>query len=329
MFVKPLPHDVTFSSWVLVDEGRLDLQRQCQNLVETLGMEPHLFPLRSHPMLSWIPRNLWGKWNFRGSPPLFLSPPWPDFVLGAGSLGTFAAGLVKRLSGGKTFSGCLSNPKTSLASFDFVITNLGDCLSDDRVIPCSGALSSITTQKLCKTSKDFIKTFSFLPHPRVAFFVGQASTEAKPSHGFIEKAAKDLKKLIDCTGGSLLILLPQNTKPSLVLEFETLLEGTPRFFWKHSSEDTPPYEAFLGTADYLIITGDSFPLLADALATEAPLYVYPPFSASPEYPLFCEHFFEKGLARPFEGTLDFWARPAFSETESVAHTLLKRFLKPS
>ncbi|MGL6187534.1 MAG: ELM1/GtrOC1 family putative glycosyltransferase, partial [Holosporales bacterium] len=227
------------------------------------------------------------------------------------------------------FSGCLSNPKTSLASFDFVITNLGDCLSDDRVIPCSGALSSITTQKLCKASKDFIKTFSFLPHPRVAFFVGQASTEAKPSHGFIEKAAKDLKKLIDCTGGSLLILLPQNTKPSLVLEFETLLEGTPRFFWKHSSEDTPPYEAFLGTADYLIITGDSFPLLADALATEAPLYVYPPFSASPEYPLFCEHFFEKGLARPFEGTLDFWARPAFSETESVAHTLLKRFLKPS
>ena len=105
------------------------------------------------------------------------------------------------------------------------------------------------------------------------------------------------------------------------------LAVVPGWIWDGQGDN--PYFAFLGAADHVLVTEDSANMAAEAASTGRPVHLLPMVArkSQPKFDRLREALVTRGLARPFDGTLDFPATPRvpLAETDRAARLLLARY----
>lgn len=317
LHVPPLPSAVSFSSWILLDKSIPDRLGSCVRLSEALGIQSQFFSVFPRTFFSYLPKSFHTLQTLTTSQGSFC-PPWPHFILCSGGFSAIASSLIRQKSKGQTFVAALGNPHIPASHVDLLIsTSLAPFSgSAPNILKTLGAFPSITPAQIQNATHKAWKTLSALPQPWIGVCLSPPEN-GKLSASFLTRLARDLVTLVRQTGGGLMISLPKTTPPALRSLFAQALGDMPHRFW-----DEDP-EAILGMADFVILNLSTGSLLSNALLTDKPLYIYAtPSKGGRHEKLLQEQLFKDGHARPFQGSLHFWSRAPFSETESVARKIL-------
>lgn len=308
--------------WILTDQRKIGTENQCRGLAEALGVPYEVWRL-SKPRwpLSWFPRCFWPlktPLSEKGKP---LCPPWPSLLIAAGRTAVAAAAKIRSLSGKKSFVIALQNPHLRLKKFDLVIAPQHDNLRGDNLLETLGALHNVTPEKIGQAAFQWLPRFAGLPQPWVAVLIGGPTKHYVLDERVIDKIISDLQKLHLETGVSLLVTCSRRTPLLLREKLKACLKDMPAVYWEGRGEN--PYLAYLGAADYIIVTADSVSMLSESLATDKPLYIYSLPGKSKKFNQFHASLFERGVARPFQGILTFWTRPSLQEPQRIANEIKK------
>jgi mitochondrial fission protein ELM1 len=254
-----------------------------------------------------------------------LTPPWPDFVIGSGELGTVAAALVKKRSPQRTFAVSFHTPKRPLEEFDAVISTPDGPATGPHILSTTGAFSALTPQRLREAAQIWRDTIKHLPQPWIGVWVGGPSAQSRLCPQALDQLIRDLCQLARSTGGGLMVNAFHPLPPQDIKRLSEGLAGVPHVLWTGEGEN--PHEGFLAAADYLLAPLNPGTLLGDFLATDKPLYLYPALtSPTRSSDILLKHLESKGLARPFKGSLDFWSRTFVSDIPFVAGALMTRLM---
>ncbi len=305
----------TLHSWI-VTEGMAGTENQCLGVAEALGITPviHRVGLRQpwktlSPYIgcerasTFIPR-------FEG--------PWPDLLIASGRKAIAASRYIKKMSGGKTFTVQIQDPRISPKHFDLVAVPEHDPTRGENVVVTVAAPNRLTSLKLEAAKTDFASTFAMLPAPRIAVLLGGNSK----AHTMSPEGMRKLGAQLAALHGTPIITASRRTGE---MEKQALLEGLgtkPHYFWDGAGAN--PYFGMLAWADFILVTADSVSMLGDAATTGKPVYMIAMDGGTPRFDKFHRIMVEKGYVRPFEGVLETWHYPPLADAALIASEIRRR-----
>ncbi|MGE0743788.1 MAG: mitochondrial fission ELM1 family protein [Rhodospirillales bacterium] len=314
-----MPPPVT---WVVTD-GKAGMESQCLGLAEALGVAPTV--KRISPRLPWrlLPPPLWlAPLAAPGGDGDRLASPWPDLLIATGRQTVAPAAAIRRAARGATFAVQIQDPGVPPDRFDLVVAPAHDGLAGPNVIATLGALHRVTRARLDAAAARLAPAVAHLPHPRVAVLVGGPNRHYRMDAAAVERLAADLARLARTAGAGLLVTPSRRTGAAAEATLRRVLEPVPSLVWDGSGEN--PYFGFLGLADAVVVTADSVNMACEAAATGKPVHVVALDGGSAKFDRFHAALRERGIARPFDGTLAAWTYPPLDETARVAAAIRAR-----
>ncbi len=315
------------SCWVLSD-GKAGTENQCIGLAAAVGYE---FDIKRI-----VPRNPWRHLPARtmtliagSSPGRFLrhegdalTPPWPDLLIASGRASVGPAVAIRRVSGGRTFTVQLQDPRVSPRLFDLVVPPQHDRVEGTNVISTLGALNRVTPAKLDEAAGSFAEMVEHLPHPRVAVLIGGASRAYRMSDSDATNLLSGLDQLMTAEGAGLMVTASRRTSSDNAARFRTALQDKPAVMWDGSGDN--PYFGFLGLADAIVVTADSVSMTSEACSTGKPVYVAELSCGSAKFEHFHATLADQAYTRPFKGTLSSEPGRRLDETAMIANEVRRR-----
>lgn len=293
------------SCWVIT-EGLIGTENQCLGVAEALGLRPVVKRIRLRS--PWLQLTPW----FRVANQFAISdegdaiaPPWPDLVIASGRKSIPAALHIRKASAGRTIVVQLQDPKCPARLFDLVAVPQHDTLRGKNVIVTQGALNRITPDKLAVEAQKFSAQLEHLPHPRVAVLIGGNSRTHRMTPSHAGDLAEQLENLVRNEGAGLMITASRRTGEENAGILKTRLEGLENVAWWDGAGENP-YFAYLGLADYIVVTNDSVSMLSEAASTGKPVYVAPLEGGSERFDRFHRALDKAGITRPLTGKLESW-----------------------
>lgn len=225
-----------------------------------------------------------------------LAPPLPDIVIAAGRRAAPALLCIKHQKP-SCFTVQVMHPDMRLAHFDAVVLPKHDQPPQlPNVIPTLGAPHRWTGEVLAKAIDKYKEMLDGLPRPHTAVLIGGNTKYGELMESDIKRLCG---KLINVIGqGSLLVTTSRRTPKKAV---ELIKQYLPQPNWLHTAEEVGdnPYPAFLGSADRVIVTGDSISMVSEACVRGVAVYAF-----SPQYTMSHKHqralamFEREELVRP-------------------------------
>jgi uncharacterized protein len=318
----------TAETWIVTD-GAVGMEAQGRAVAEAVGLPYALRGVRVGGPLALLPvplqlavppKRLLGA--LRTDTP--FQPPWPRLIISIGRRSVPVALAVKRASGGKSFALHIQNPKVPLKLFDLIAAPLHDGLKGDNVIETFGAVHSIDRQRLEQAVAAFAAELESLPRPRIAVMLGGKSNAFDFPPETATEFGRALARLARSTGGSLLVSPSRRTPDAAFAALASQIAEVPSMVWNGTGDN--PYFAFLGSADAIIVTGDSVNMVTEAAGTGKPVLVQPLPGKSARLALFHQKMREAGITRPFKGEFESWSYTPVNDTEKVA-SIIRAALK--
>lgn len=204
-----------------------------------------------------------------------LTPPWPDLVLTAGRRNEPVARWIKARSRGSAKLVHVGRPWAPPERFDLVVTTRQYFVpARGNVLTLAMPLHAITPAALGDARSAWTPRIEHLPRPYIAVLVGGAS----PPYRFDAEDGARLGRAVNeraiRAGGSLLVTTSARTSPEAAAALEGTLAAPHHLHrWRADAADNP-YRAFLALADEIVVTGDSISMLAEALATGKPVFLF-------------------------------------------------------
>lgn len=313
------------SCWTITDD-KIGNQAQAQGLAEAVGFKTiHKTitlkqPWRTLPPVFWPPGILGIS-----SESDALSKPWPDLIISCGRQSVGVAAEIKRRARDKIMAVHIQHPRISLHKFDLIAAPSHDNLKGSNVISTLGSLGRVNREMLDREAGKYATHFANLPRPLVAVSIGGTNSIYTLERAQVTKIAEQLKKVADETNGSLLVTTSRRTGSANADILRDALKDVPGQFWDGKGDN--PYFAYLGSADYVVVTGDSVNMISEACATGKPVYViHMQAERKSKFENFHKTLEDMKLTRPFDGKLDHWQYIPLAETVKVAariHTLMR------
>lgn len=263
-----------------------------------------------------------------------LNGPWPDVVIAAGRRAAPVARWIKKQSssrpeGPAKLVQIMFPGRTGARDFDLIAVPDHDAkprvVKWSNVMTMTGAPSLITPDLLTAEAARWRDRFDSLPRPYIAVIVGGA-TRRKP---FSTARAFDLglqvAALAKETSGTVLLSTSRRTGPAAELALmQVIPEPREVFAWGQTGEN--PYLGYLALADFIVVTGDSVTMCAEACATQAPIYIYaPPKLVSAKHARLHQRLYDLGYAKPLGERLEDWTHPPLNPATAIA-TAIKRLI---
>lgn len=314
--------------WVMTD-GTVGMEVQTIGLARAMGLTPQIRRIRlRQPWRTLAPYLRVGLRHAFELAEGALEPPWPDIVIGCGRPSVLPVLAVRRLSGGRSFAVQIQDPRIPPSAFDLVIVPSHDRLRGDSVLVSLGGLGKVTRSALDTAAIAVADSVADLPHPRVAVLIGGTNRVFR----FTEEAAAALgRSLADLArnGVGLLVTPSRRTDPHVVPILRRALAGTAARIWDGTGDN--PYLGYLGLADAVIATGDSVNMISEAGTTGRPVHVVMLPGGSPKFDRFHTAMTERGVTRPFTGSLEDWHYVPLDETARMALAVKDRYasLRPA
>lgn len=318
----------------VVSDGRAGIQNQALGLAEAVQ--------RLRPAAIEVCRIVWrsafDKWPSALKQPWMRDPasdpvlppdgaPWPDIWIATGRASLPLSVRAATAGPGRPFVVQTQDPRWRTDRFDLVVAPEHDELSGPNVVSILGSPHRITPVRIADAVAAFADRLDPLSRPRVAVLIGgrSASHDLPPDHA--ARLADQVAEAVQAVGGSVMVTLSRRTPPEAEAILRERLAGVPGWIWDGQGDN--PYFAFLGAADHVLVTEDSANMAAEAASTGRPVHLLPMVArkAGSKFDRLRETLVTRGLARPFDGTLDFPATPRvpLAETDRAARLLLARY----
>ncbi len=201
-----------------------------------------------------------------------IAPPWPDAIVCAEAMASVIARRLRRLAGGSTKLICLGRPAGDPAAFDLVLTTAQYHLPPrPNVVELSLPLTALPAPDSPAGGKLAARLTGDRPH--IAVVIGGASSPEILDRAVARELAGALCRYAVQNGGTLHVVTSPRTSRKVSDE---LLRRFPPPHRVHVYDRAAnnPYRRILALADEIIVTNDSVSMVADALATQKPVYVY-------------------------------------------------------
>ncbi|MDB5470103.1 MAG: hypothetical protein JWR84_1663, partial [Caulobacter sp.] len=229
---------------------------------------------------------------------------------------------VKAWSKGKTYVVQTQDPRVPTTMFDLVAPPKHDRLTGDNVFPITGAPHRVTPDRLEAEYPKFAELLDPLPRPRVAVLIGGKSRGFDLSPERAAAIANELQYALEQEGGSLMLTFSRRTPEAAKALLTARLRALPGVIW--NGEGDNPYFAFLGAADYILVTEDSANMATEAASTGKPVFIVKMDGQSLKFRLLHEELEAKGAARPWGGAFHGWTYEPLRETDRLAGEILQR-----
>jgi uncharacterized protein len=196
---------------------------------------------------------------------VLLAGPPPDLVLSAESRASSVATWLKQRSGGKIKTVCMTRPKGKLSGFDLIITTPQYELPHlPNILEISLPLTAVAPP--VSLAEDGSVT--------VALLVGGTSAPYRLDAGATEAMIQDVIGFVARLNGTLVVATSSRTgREAEELLAEKLHLRSQVCLWSDGARHNR-YADILATSDMLIVTSDSVSMLADAIGTGKPTFIY-------------------------------------------------------
>lgn len=301
------------TAWVLTD-GKAGDEGPCLGIAAALGARVERRVVRPRAPWVWVlPYGPIDPAEAAGRPGSPIAPPWPDLVLACGRRAVAYARAVKRAAGKRTLVVVLRDPRTRRHGADLLWVATHDAPRGPDVIVTDTTPHRIGADLLARLRADPPAWAADLPAPRVAVVIGGGDG----LDGLPEKLAA-----LAPAAGSFLVTPSRRTPPGLLAAVRSAVAGRPGFVWDGTGDN--PYPAFLALADQVVVTGDSFNMVSEALATGRPVLVHEPTRPRRKLHGFLNGLYRAGLARPFQGRLEDYKYAPVDSTPVIAAAIAHR-----
>lgn len=217
---------------------------------------------------------LMGLVKERSSP---LAPPWPELVISAGRRNEPLVRWIQREAGGpgKVRLVHVGRPWARHECFDLIVTTPQYRLPDKpNILQNEAPLHRVTAARLAEAGERFAGRFAELPRPRIAVILGghagPYSLDRENGAVLGWHAARRARE----RGGSLLVTSSARTPVAAIDALAAELD-VPAFLYRFRRDDPDnPYLGILALSDELIVTCDSMSMLAEAIATGKPVFIF-------------------------------------------------------
>lgn len=300
--------------WV-VSEGMAGTENQCLGIAEALGVTPVVKRITLRQ--PWKLLSPYLRFECAASFREPLTGPWPDLLIASGRKSIAASRYIKKMSGGKTFTVQVQDPRVSPHHFDMVVVPEHDPTRGENVFVSTATPNRITAEKLAQAREDFAFLFSGLLAPRVAVLIGGTTK----THKFSKNEAVAIAKKLSPYQG-LMITTSRRTGDESTAFLKSVLDIKGNYFWDGKSPN--PYQGFLAWADAIIVTADSTSMLSEASTTGKPVYVLPMEGLSRRQSLLVENLIARGAVRPFNGKIENWTYEPLADSSQIAAEIRQR-----
>lgn len=310
-----LPSETT--CWTLTS-GLAGCDTQVLGVAEALDLKPEMKHVA--PGIPWHWMAPWGP----AAPQANVTPPWPDLLIVAGRQSIPYARMIRRASGGRTFTAVLQNPRIAPAHFDFVWAPAHDRLTGTNVLSTVLSPHRLTRARLDAEAKRFEPEVAHLPHPRIAVLLGGTNSVYKLTQDVAARIAAQLTGLMEHHGAGLMVTPSRRTGKRQTAIIREALADKAALMWDGTGAN--PYFGFLGLADAVVVTCDSVNMVGEAIFTGKPVYVIELEGRTSKFRRFLDAVYASGAARPFAGQLESWSYEPQDATAEIAREIAKRFM---
>ncbi|MBG6208312.1 mitochondrial fission protein ELM1 [Labrenzia sp. EL_126] len=317
------PETSPASIWIVTDGKAGDLA-QCIGVASALGVPYEVRTIAPRPPFSWWlpygptdPR----EWETRpGSP---IAPPYPDIVIGSGRRAAAYLRRIKRLSGGRTFTVFLKDPRTGPHAADLIWVPAHDRLRGRNVLVTPTSPHRFSSSTLASLRDESIPDIDRLPHPRVAVLIGGDSRHHTFSPDDQQHLLNSLKRTEEEERAHFMITVSRRTPPALSSGLAGLATSGKHLFW---AGDAPnPLGHYLAKADAIIATADSTNMIGEAAATGKPVHVFHPGGGHGKITNFLESLERQGVIHPFPGPIKTTTYEPIDATPVIADRIRSDF----
>ena len=121
---------------------------------------------------------------------------------------------------------------------------------------------------------------------------------------------------------SLMVTISRRSPPRAIEALRECLSDVPHTIWDGTGAN--PYFAYLAAAKAIIVTSDSVNMISEACATGRPVYIAALHPERGRLKHFHDQGMAAGLARPFDGTLEYWEYKPLRAATRVADLIRGR-----
>jgi mitochondrial fission protein ELM1 len=194
-----------------------------------------------------------------------------------------------------------------------------------NVFPVLGAPHRVSPLLLEQARVSWEERLAHLPAPRVALLLGGPVRGTDMPPAMAHALGKQVARLVAAKGGAVLATTSRRTGKEATEALSAGLSPALHLIYRWGEPGENPYHGFLGSADAIVVTGDSISMISEACASQAGVYVACPELAGPRHHRFAETLYQAGYARPLGHSIARWQRPPLDEAGRVAAEIRQRF----
>jgi mitochondrial fission protein ELM1 len=309
-----------------ISDGAAGNQRQAEALAGALGFHARdLSVCVREPWNSFAPRLTLGAHHaIRDGSGARLAPPWPEIAIGCGRRAALATRLLRRWSGGRTFTVQILDPRIDTHAFDIVIAPRHDRIDGANVITSIGALSPVDAAWLALGRASF-PDLATLPAPRAAVLIGATNNAQTLDARYFAALAERLRARHASEGGSFLVTTSRRTPHEAAQYLRATFATLPGRFWSSPDDGPNPYAGFLAWSDRIVVTPDSVNMLSEACATGKPVSTFAPRPIGGKLAAFHRELSASGHLRSIDDTSPRTPTPPLEETREIAELVRRRW----
>ena len=204
-----------------------------------------------------------------------LETPWPDLIITAGRRNEPVARWVRQQTGNQANIVHLGRPWAPLDTYSLIVTTPQYSLPDRKnCLSVPLPLHRVNKTTLDVWRDEWAGKLADLPRPWWVVLLGGDSGP----YVFGEEKGRQLGQWVNQQAsiqqGSVLVSNSARTPAKAYAAFlSQITVPVQDYHWQKNADDNP-YQGYLAHADNLVVTGESMSMLAEAAATQAPLYLF-------------------------------------------------------
>ena len=206
-----------------------------------------------------------------------LGPPWPNLVIAAGWRPGRVARWIQNESHGRTHLVLLGR----IGSRPVAPTDISIVCEHFRLPPharrieTGAPVTRINPERLETAADTWRDQVEAAPRPWIMLLVGGATARHDLTPGQADRLGAEVRAFAERLYGTVFATTSRRTGHAAAEALAASLGPLHSVYaWRPDRADNP-YLGYLALADLLVVTGESESMLAEAVATEKPVYIYP------------------------------------------------------